>query len=633
MLLAFVSLFSIAGCRSSCNDDDEESSESYVQGTNISPISGTVHERYVGDTQTKMVENGACAYAIVIKEESRADIAEAINEMHNLFREATGVSLPVVLDKDVTYDANAKYISLGSEKFEGEAGLETADGLGEQGYTIQTRGKSIFISGKRFGILYGVYDLLKVLFNFQTYSNKVYCIDKTKDVNLPDVDITEVPDIPIRFPTTGAQYTNKVSTHRLGLQLSSEILFAEGNAHNMTKYIVPIDANVEAHPSWFSGDRTQLCYTARGDEVEYEAMLEEAVKNVKKYLDNNPNHSMMALTQMDIQTWCECETCQALEDHYGTNAASQIYFVNDVAERVEEWLDTERDGREVQFMLFAYHKSELAPAVKQQDGTWKAVDDSVRLRDNVSIWLAPIYENYTISVNHPESSNIRTMFESWHTVADSYSVWAYNVYFDNYLIPYDSYAALQDLIRYFVSNNTKFLWVQGNWNLHNNTGYDDLKEYLLAKLMWNCNLNVNDLISEYFDNVYKEAADIMESTFWTWRAQSETQRELGRSGNLYTAPCETKFWPKRYLVGQLETMEKAKAAIAHYKESQPDLYNSIYDSIVCETISPRYLLLELYPGTFAATELAEFKSAFRNDVNRLDFNMISEQLSMDGYLE
>ena len=108
---------------------------------------------------------------------------------------------------------------------------------------------------------------------------------------------------------------------------------------------------------------------------------------------------------------------------------------------------------------------------------------------------------------------------------------------------------------------------------------------------------------------------------------------MNRSGNLYSSPCETKFWPKRYLVEQLEKMEEAKALIAHYEEADPELYQAIYDSIVCETISPRYLLLELYKGTFAEKELVTFKNAFKSDVTRLDFDMISEQLSMDGYLE
>jgi hypothetical protein len=225
------------------------------------------------------------------------------------------------------------------------------------------------------------------------------------------------------------------------------------------------------------------------------------------------------------------------------------------------------------------------------------------------------------------------MMESWHAVADSYFVWAYNVYFDNYLVPYDSYSSLQDLVQYFVSHKTKFLWVQGNWNLRQNTGYDQLKCYLFSKLLWNCQLNVSDLISDYFDKVYYEAADVMEDTFWAWRAQSEIQRSLGRSGNIYSSPMEEKYWPKRYLDTQLAKMEEAKKLIEKYQTQDPALYQEIYDSIVCETISLRYIMLELYSTSFDKEALANFKRAFKDDTNRLDFNMISEPESMNGYIE
>ena len=225
------------------------------------------------------------------------------------------------------------------------------------------------------------------------------------------------------------------------------------------------------------------------------------------------------------------------------------------------------------------------------------------------------------------------MMESWHACTETYFVWAYNIYFDNYLIPYDSYEAIQDMIKYFVSHNTKFLWAQGNYNTHQNTGYDDLKSYLFSKLMWNCNLDINALISNFFDKVYREASDIMEGTYWAWRAQSQKQKALGRNGSIYASPDEEKFWPKGYLDGQLSRMEEAKKAIEIYKESDPTLYKAIYDSIVCETISPRYLLLELYSNKFSKLGLVEFKAAFKADTNRLGFDQLSEHVGLSGYAE
>jgi hypothetical protein len=636
-LLALTSLFSVAGCKPTGGDTSTSDSVdgNYVSSEGLGEVTGTVHERYIGSTSHKLLSAGETEYKIVVNPEEKTALSLAITELQNLFSSATGAKLELETNENIAYDENAKYISLGNTGLLETSGIVVdAQTIGAQGYEIITKGKSIFVCGQKRGVMYGVYDMLKTLIDFETYSNKIsYYQKNVKDIPLPDFKIKEVPDIEYRIPVMGSLLQDRTATNRMFMQNKDEIIMSEGNAHNILEYIVPIEEHLDEHSGWFSGDRTQLCYTAHGDETEYQLMVDTAIENVKKIIDKNPNRNSFGITQMDIQTWCECETCQGLEDYYGTNAASQIFFINDVTSEVETWLNEEREGREVEFMFFAYHKSEAAPAKRDENGNWVAIDDKVKVNDNVSVWIALLYENYTISVTDPMSVNVRNIMESWHACTDNYYIWAYNVYFDNYLIPYDSYGAMQDMVKYFVMNGTRFLWAQGNWNLHQNTGYDDLKAYLFAKLMWNCNLDVNELISDYFDKVYREAADIMEGTFWAWRAHSEQQRLLGRNGNIYSSPKDMKFWPKRYLVGQLEAMEEAKKAIAHYQDSDTELYQAIYDSIVCETITLRYLMLDLYFNTFSTAELAAFKAEFKEDTNRLDFNMISEQASMDGFVD
>lgn len=632
LLAAIMSLSVVAfsGCKG-CKGN--ESSYLQFEETPIS-IPNKTHEVSVGTTAHKIVQNGTTNYKLLVKAEDKRKYNEAISEFQEIFNLSTGIFMPVEEDVDVGYSDGATYISLGETSAFKNSGI-TADyqTLGNQGFQIQTKGKSIFIIGQQYGVLYGAYELLHQLVDYDMYTTfGPYVKRGVTEIALPDLKIKEVPDIEYRIPVMGAQVNNKKLAHRMRYQQSSEVIVAGGQAHNILSWIVPYETHKTTHPEWFSNDQTQLCYTAHGDAESYEQMVGEAVKNIKVVLDRNPAQSAMSITQMDVQTWCECSTCQGMEDYYGTNAAVQIMFVNDVATRIKEWLDAERDGREVQFMFFAYHKSEDAPAKQNADGTWSAIDDKVKLKDNVSVWIAPIYEDYTIDVHHENSIRTRILMESWHAVANSYFVWAYNVYFDNYLVPYDSYGAIQDLVQYYVSHNTKFLWVQGNWNLRQNTGYDQLKCYLFSKLLWNCSLNVTELIADYFDKVYYEASDVMEETFWAWRAQSEIQRELGRSGSIYSSPMEEKYWPKRYLDTQLSKMEEAKQQIEKYQTTDPSLYKEIYDSIVCETISLRYIMLELYSTSFDKQALANFKQDFKYDTNRLDFNMISEPENMDGYI-
>ena len=59
--------------------------------------------------------------------------------------------------------------------------------------------------------------------------------------------------------------------------------------------------------------------------------------------------------------------------------------------------------------------------------------------------------------------------------------------------------------------------------------------------------------------------------------------------------------------------------------------HAIYDSIVCETISPRFLLLENYSNTFSNLSMLDFKTAFKKDVNLLGFDRLSEHVTLENY--
>ena len=466
-ILAAISLFSLMACKKG-NGNKEDSTS--VPGGNPpqTVITDTTHEFSSEPTAYKLVENGATEYKILVSEDGKITYAEAISELQLFFEEATNIKLAVVTSEEV-FDSNAKYISLGDNSL-----LQTADvsidyaTLGTQGYDIQTMGQSIFVCGEKQGVLYGVYELLYQLFGFETLSNKITYIEKNvKNVSLPKLKIKEVPDIEFRVPVTGTQTNDADSRRRMRMLNSEQVIMAEGGQHNTLRYILKPEYTVDeagnevlVHPSWYSEDLTQLCYTARGNAEEYNAMLAAAAESVKRIILKYPSQDVIAISQMDVVSWCECEACQALEDKYGTDAASQIYFINDLTDYLDEWLTTEEavKDRDIQFMIFAYHMVEEAPAVQNEDGTWSPIDETVVLNDNVAVWIAALYEDYTLSVHHENSYNIRRLLESWHACTNTYFIWAYNIYFDNYLIPYDSYGAIQDMVKYFVSHGTRYLW-------------------------------------------------------------------------------------------------------------------------------------------------------------------------------
>lgn len=613
---------------------------------------GGEHGGVVETTENMIVDNGSSAYKIVLPANADEKTVKAASEFDLFFREATDIKLEVITDDQAVWSDSAKYISLGNTSLLDDAQIELdAVELGTQGYEIHTVDQSVFVASVGgYGTLYGTYDLLKYLVGYEQFTANYYSLDtNVTEIALPDFDIKEIPDFEYRIAPYGSAFYNSVFRERMRTFHDEEIYIAGAQVHTMLRSILPTKTYVQklkdqydngtleldyevAHPYWFMDSKQQLCYTAHGKPDEYAALIDEIVKNCKELILADPNHDYISLTQMDVNVWCSCDACSKLKNKYGTNAASQIILTNDVAERIENWLNEEQGGRKVQFVVFAYHQTEKAPTTRNSDGTYSAIDNEVVLRDNVSVQIAPIAADYITSIYDEDNITLYNTTESWLPCAKSFAYWGYDCYFNSYLTPYNTYGSLQDGMRRLYDMNARIVWMQGAWNLKALTGFDDVKMYLLSKLMWNVNVDVNALIQNFFDNVYQEASEDMYNAFLQMRIEMELQKSKDLGNGIWAQPTtSTDWWGKRTLVQMLETFETAKTKIESYKVSNPDLYQTIMDNITKESIFPRYVLIETYGSTYSNVELAEMKKSFRNDVERLNIDKLREGASMIDY--
>ena len=67
-------------------------------------------------------------------------------------------------------------------------------------------------------------------------------------------------------------------------------------------------------------------------------------------------------------------------------------------------------------------------------------------------------------------------------------------------------------------------------------------------------------------------------------------------------------------------IDEAYESIAKYQTSDAELYQVLYDHITIESISVRYMILELYSGRLDSATLTEMKATFNDDCKRLNFN-------------
>ena len=100
----------------------------------------------------------------------------------------------------------------------------SAEEVKNDGFIIQTVGDSIFIvGGEDKGVLYGIYELLHHLIDFECFGVDNYTIRKNAaNVPLLDFDIKEVPDYTIRTAGYGSLDGSNDTKNRLRLQIANK---------------------------------------------------------------------------------------------------------------------------------------------------------------------------------------------------------------------------------------------------------------------------------------------------------------------------------------------------------------------------------------------------------------------------
>ena len=239
-------------------------------------------------------------------------------------------------------------------------------------------------------------------------------------------------------------------------------------------------------------ERTQLCLTNPD-------VLEIAIEKVKKALRENPESRLISISQNDWYNNCTCPECRKIDEAEGSNAGSLIWFVNKVAEAIEpEFPDVIVD-------TLAYQYSRPAPKY-------------IRPRENVCVRLCSIESCFTHSfetcddetrkVTRPDgtTSDFITDLRDWAKVCDRLYIWDYTTCFAHYPAPFPNWNVLQPNMQAFVRNNVKGVFEQACGAIGGSTDLNELRAYLIAKLLWDADCDYDRHMHEFLDYYYGAAA-------------------------------------------------------------------------------------------------------------------------------
>lgn len=669
LLLVGVMGFSLFSC-----SDDEESTPT-VQGEPdkvIHKIEGTLHKVNVSKGSTPFVVGNQTQYKIYV-DVSNPSVSAAINKSAGFVVEqiqnATGAKMSVSTDKPTSLTENDCAIVYGYPDLFANLGLTMPnDDIGSTGYYIKTVGNVVFIQANGAdGYRMAGLAFLRETIGYDMITEDCIVYSKSAET-MPIMDIVERPDFDYRQIQN---YYTSIEVYGTGMHTHSDIWIPINgwDMHNALYYI-PVEIYGSDHPEWYRADFKQPCYTAHGVKEEYTAMLQTVFEVIKTRMAECPTLENISFTAMDGtgQDSCTCENCLVYRELYGTPAATCIYFMNDLNKLVQAHIAENEPGRVMNLTFFAYHDAEPAPVertkytdssgnvvwgdpiadangnyqplkrykqdenghfIKDASGNYVYETDAngnyvyLKCDDHVYPWLAPIYSKFTSSFYDERNQTYAKNVSSWYAVSSNVYVWIYGTNFSYYLYPYNTWSVAPETYRYLRECGVKYIWNQAQ-ERNQSTAFTDLKDYIDSKFMFDVNADYAEVIDNYFNNYFLDAAEEMRSLFDLIQARSAYLEETVPtiSGGIYDDIGEAEYWPRLLLEEMIDIIDRAYVAVEKYKTSDPELYNNLVKRIKKESIFPRYALCVHFGDYYS--NINEIRAEFRDDWNELGFSIYKE---------
>ena len=645
ILLSAIALFATVGC----NEGSGSQKETKNNITEYAAYEGLHVYNKTARRGEWMVQNGKTEYKIVLPDSTLSRVALARTDFIELFMKATGATVMSLKEAAVEDVDSGKYIFIGCKEIEEREGLDLQAGLPSgksingEGFRIKTKGDDIFVMARNEkGALWGTYELLTQLFNYERYWVDYYEIDKVKDVPLYDFDIADNPDFETRIGPWGSVYRVAQATNASRMRFTlqhADVYVGATRYHNTLEYLPP-ETYMAENSEWYAQysenpvknvNVHQLCYTAHGNEEKYNAMVDAMAAACIEELKVNTTLPVMTITQEDNREFCTCDACEAGNKKYGGNLSGNMWLFHlDVVRKINAWLDENQPGRKdtLRICMFAYHNYQEAPAYKDANGEWKAYEGMDATKDpsvsNAAIMYAASSGDFLHGLNRDEyNKKTKNAMLSWKVCTNHSGIWMYQTNYMDYLIPTDTFN-YQENYKLCLDFGAKWIFDQGQQDNQNSSGFNDFKLYLNSKLQWNVDLDTDELTKKYFNAMYGPAADIMYEYFLAQRAHMQT---LPPSDIEDSMTSSTNF-PYNVVKQWIGYTERAYKAIEGLKESNPEYYQLCYDHICVESITARYLLIAMHEGAISPEQLAREKASFKEDVLRLNFTEYAQHLNI-----
>lgn len=360
---------------------------------------------------------------------------------------------------------------------------------------IKAKDSNLVLCGhERRGALYAVYTFLEDVCGCRWFTPEVSRIPSLSTLSFPDdLEISYAPKIHSREMYNPNAQSCIFSARNKGngnidAQHGGRISILNG-VHSFFR-LIPPEKYFEDHPDWFSeidgkrvGEDTQLCLT--NDE-----MREELTKNVLQELRDNPGTTIVDISQNDRFKFCTCEKCRAADEEEDSHAGTLIRFLNLVA------ADIEKEFPDVLVETLAYQYTRKPPKL-------------VKPRENLLIRLCSIECDFSQPFTAPSNADFFNDLSGWSRIAPHLFIWDYVTNYDDLIGPHPNWRVLAPNIRTLTDHHMIGLFEEGEGD-----DFCEMKNWVLMKLMWNPDLDTEELMTEFCDTYYGKEATPYILKYW-----------------------------------------------------------------------------------------------------------------------
>lgn len=436
-------------------------------------------------------------YSIYVSSSASESEVFAAKELSYWLEECSGASFPIVRDvKEVD-----KYICVGynDDVIKLDANAEVFDRSDDSFVYKNIDDIIVIYGGSERGTMYGVYTFLQREFGCRWYLHNVNISPKHSIYKFQELYHRESPGIKIRELLLGGTrdpfwaVRNKLNGYTaFGI---SQYPKTEGGSiikygsHTMGAF-VPSQIYFDNHPEFFSlleGKRqknnTQLCLSNKD-------IVKICVNELIQRIEARPDVNVFALSQNDNVNYCRCDKCSEYLKKGHNMSDLMLDFVNKVADSIAVIYPDK-------FICMSAYQYTRKPPV------------SVRPRDNVIVSLCDIECCFVHTISDCSYNNefVKDM-EGWSKVAKHLYITDYVSNFNQYIAPFPNFKVLQSNIKLFQKYGAEYIYEMGAYNT-NYSDFDALRASLISAILWNPDVNIDQLVDEFFRDYFGEAGAVI----------------------------------------------------------------------------------------------------------------------------